>query len=553
MSSAKNDQIETTTNTKSSSTFIRRFTIRRVRLGAIIFALFVVIESAAQSLGIVKAYPNLEQRAKVINTLASNSALGLFYGNKNNNIVSPAGYMVYRILPILCLIGAIWMVMFINKMLRGQEEDGRWEMFISGQASAKSATLKTIIGAFTGIALAYIIIALLLLATGKNNQLDFSSSGSLVYSLAAVYGAVVSLGIGAITSQLAATKRKANIYGILVIVGFFLLRSVGNTVNSLAWIKNLTPFGWIDKIQPYYHTQVVWLLPLSLFAFICCWYAIRLSGKRDMGESIIEDSGVAKPNFKLLTTQLGFNFRANRFVLGGWLAMSVAIAGLVAVLDKTVAKSLTSTGSLAKTFSNLTGNPSAHIEVAYLGAGAYLIVTILMVMVAAGLGSVREEESSNRLENFISGIVSRQRWLSMRLLLLTASAVGITFLSNLILWVVVEAQGIHLGAGTLLFGGFSILGPVILLLGFGVLSFGIKPRITSIAMYVIIAWSFTIDIVSSVIKTSKFLADTSLLHYISLVPAASPDWMSFTVMTAAGLTLVLIGINIFRKRDLILE
>ncbi len=538
---------------KDSSSPIRRFTLKRIRLGAIIFGLFIVIEGISQSLAIVTAYPNVEQRAKVINMLASSSTLGLFYGNRYNNIISPAGYMVYRTLPFMYLIGAIWLLMFINKMLRGQEETGSWELFISGQISAKKATLKTILGTLSGILIAYIIIAVFLLVLGKNKQLDFSTGGTLVYSLAVICGPLVALAIGAITSQVASTKRKANIYGILTIVILFSLRSIGNTINNLAWLKDITPFGWIDKLHPYYHTQLIWLIPLITLVILCCAYAINISGKRDMGESLIQDSGIAKPNFKLLNTQIGFGFRSNKFVLGGWLALSLSIAALIAAIDKTVAKSLTSTGSVSKTFSNLTGNPSAHIELAYLGAGSYFIVTILLIMVTAGLNSIKEEEASGRLENFISGIISRKHWLGMRLLIIVLSSIVITFLSNLVLWLIVEAQGIHINAGLLLLGGFSMLGPVILLLGIGVLLYGIKPQIASRLMYVVIAWSFTLDIISSVTKTNKYLADTSLFHHIALVPAANPKWTSFLIMTFSGLILIILGIGIFQKRDLVLE
>jgi len=532
---------------------IGRFTLRRVSLGAIVFGLFAAVESMAQGLGIIAAYPDVAERAKVVNGLASNAALGLFYGDRHADIISGSGYMVYRILPVLGLVGAIWGLMFITKMLRGQEENGRWELLLTGQTSAAGATAKTILGASGGLVITFVLVALTLVLVGQGDKLPLSLSGSLVYSLAVIAGAAVAIGIGAVTSQLAATRRRAVLYGLIPIVLFFMVRSIGNVVDSLAWLKNLTPFGWIDKIHPFQSAQPIWLLPIAIVALAGCGLGVWLAGGRDIGASFVADSGSAKPAFGLLNSQLGFGVRLIRGVMTGWLLASVAIAAIVAAVDKTVANSLSDTNSFTQTFSNLTGNPQAQFEIAYLSAASYIIVTILMVMVTAGMAAVREEEASSRLDNFVSGTISRQYWLATRLALLLGGAAIITVVSNLAVWAVAATQDIHVSLATMLVGGLNVLGPVVLLLGLGVLLFGMLPRITTIAMYVLIAWSFTIDIVASALKTSATVANTSLLHYVSLVPAANPNWKSFTILTVAGLALMGLGIMAFQYRDLKVE
>jgi ABC-2 type transport system permease protein len=239
--------------------------------------------------------------------------------------------------------------------------------------------------------------------------------------------------------------------------------------------------------------------------------------------------------------------------MAGWLLASVAVAAIIAAIDKTVAKSLSGTGTLTKTFSNLSGNPDARLEVAYLSAASYIVVVILMLLATTSLGAVREEESSSRLDNLVSGAIGRGRWLGTRLGLLVCGMVLITSVSDFVVWVVAEAQGIHVSIATMLLGGLTVLGPVLFLLGCGVLLFGLLPRITTAAMYVLIGWSFTIDIVVSALKTSKLLADTSLLHYISLVPAANPKWGTFAVLTVVGFGLMCLGMAAFQRRDLQVE
>ena len=205
----------------ASQRVITQFTFRRSVIGAILFGVFASIESYAQGRGIVAAFPNVAERAKIIHGLANNAALSLFYGDKSANIISPDGYMVYRIMPILVLVGAIWMLGVTTKMLRGQEDSGRWELLLSGQSAARSATLKTLFGIAGAISIALLLIALLLAAAGHSGKFILTLGGSFYYALALIFGAVLAVAIGALTSQLAATRRYAMLYGASVIILFF--------------------------------------------------------------------------------------------------------------------------------------------------------------------------------------------------------------------------------------------------------------------------------------------------------------------------------------------
>ncbi len=543
-------------NLRGSKSAISWFTFRRSVFGGLLFGLFATAESYAQGRGIIAAFPNLTQRALIIHGLANNAALGLFYGDKTANIVSPSGYMVYRIMPILVLVAAIWAMTITTKMLRGQEENGRWELLLSGPFSSGQATLKSVLGIFGVFVGSFLVFGLTLALLSSKGAFRLTLGGSLYFALCILAGGIIGLAIGAITSQLAATRRSAMLYAAALIIVFFAVRSVANIINGLIWLKNLTPFGWIDKLRPFYYAQPIWFLPIVLFAGVCLVSAILLSSKRDLGQSLIADKDSAKPKFGLLNSQLGLNFRLLRNVLFGWLLGGVAFATLIASIDKTVAKTLGSSGSkgrLIKTFSNLTGNPDSRIEIAYLSAAGFFTITLLLIMTANYLSALRDEETSGRLDNLISGTLSRGYWLYARLALVLGAAVTITFIANVVIWALAAAQGISVSFLTLVLGGLNILGPLMLLLGIGVMVYGLVPKVLSIVMYALIGWSFTIDIISSALKLSKGFSDTSLLHYVSLVPAANPNWRTFTLISLIGLAGILIGAIVFDRRDLQIE
>lgn len=525
------------------------FTFRRALPAVFVFGVFAVIESIAQGLGIVAAYPNLAQRTKVVEALSSNGALSFFYGTNNPSIVTAAGYMVYRILPILALIGAIWSITFITKMLRGQEESGRWDLFLSGRVSQRQATIKVILAAIGGIGIAYILICLAMAAIGRNHNLYISFTGSLYYSLAVISGPLMATSIGAVTSQLAPTRRRAMLQGILLVVILYLIRSVANTISSLEWLKVITPFGWIDKLMPFYHPGYIWLLPVGLLTICLCALAVWLAGRRDSGCSFIAENDYIKPKYGLLNSLVAFDYRANRNVLFGYLSSAVLVSAIVASVDKTVGKALGSAGNFSKALSKFSGNASAHIDIAYLSAAGFMVLLILLVISTVSLNAAKEEELSSKLDNLISSKVTRTKWLSSRLVLLISWLLLTTVVSNFVVYGIARIEKVNVSAHLMMIGGLNILAPAILLIGIGVALYGLAPRLTSIIMYLAIVWSFTMGIVAS-LTTNTFLKDASLFHYSSLVPAVNPDWKTFTITSLAGLILVVFGFITFNRRDL---
>ncbi len=541
------------TATSRSQGVISRFTFRHTLRGAIIFGLFAGLENIAQAFGIVAAYPTAAQRVQVVHDLSSNPALGLLYGEPHGNIASAAGYMVYRTSMLLAVVAGVWGLLAATRMLRGQEEDGRWELLLTGSTTAARATRDTLRGFGMTIGVAYVLTVLIIAGAGSSSKVQVSLLGGLYYGLALLASAVLFAAVGALTSQLAATRRRAVLYGLLLLLVCYALRAIGNVASSLVWLKDITPFGWIDHLRPLNDSQPMWLLPLGVMAVLCTAVALFIAGRRDLGNSVIADKATARPHLWLLHMPLGLSLRTSRGVLLSWLLGSLLMSVVVASIAKTAAQSLVGTSSVSGAIAKLSGSATANLEMAFLSISGYLVATILMVMVITGLGSVREEEVRGRLDNFLVGTVSRTRWLSGRLLLLTSASLTICLLSSLAVWLVAVTQQIQVDPVKLMFGGLNVLGPVCLILGVGTLLYGLWPRLTTTVLYAWLAWSFTADIVASVITLNKAVLNTSLLHQIALTPAADPNWSTFAIVSLSGLVLMAVGLLAFQRRDLAAE
>lgn len=187
---------------------------------------------------------------------------------------------------------------------------------------------------------------------------------------------------------------------------------------------------------------------------------------------------------------------------------------------------------------------------AYLGV-AFLVVAVLVALAAAaGLTALRGEEASGRLDHLLARPVGRSGWLLGRIGTAAAGVISGGLLAGVAAWMGARATGASVGLGSLLQAGANVLPPALVVLGLGVLTFGIRPRVTAAACYALVAWSFLVLMVGTVLRANHWLLDTSLFRHISAAPAVDPDWTSAAVLVAVALVSTAIGAACFQRRDL---
>ena len=75
----------------------------------------------------------------------SDAGLAILLGPVGD-IETVGGYMVYKCFVFLTTIGAIWGLLAATKLLRGEEDAGRWQLVLSGGTRATRATAATLAG-----------------------------------------------------------------------------------------------------------------------------------------------------------------------------------------------------------------------------------------------------------------------------------------------------------------------------------------------------------------------------------------------------------------------
>ena len=547
MSATTNAVPSTAKFLRSPRTAVGRFVAKHTARSSLILGMILVFYMISKASTYLVAYPTEAARQKIAESLGTNVGIEALLGVAHH-IDTVSGYVTWNFLCLIAAVGAIWALLITTKTFRGEEDAGRWELFLGGQTTARRAASNALAGLASGLVIVYTICFLGLLGISRFNGAYFTLSACLFFALALTAGAAEFMAIGFLASQLMPTRSRAAGLSAVIFGVFYMIRLTADS-TSAHWLLNVSPLGWIERLQPMYNSQPIWLLPIGGFVLVLSGLAIWLAGRRDLGDGIVADKDTAKPHTRFLRSPFGVALRLNRAVILGWLIAVISIAYLYGELTKSAAQIVQST-TVESVFSRLAQAAHTQAVLAFLGFTLFFIMLVVMFYVASAVGRMRDDEAKGYLDNFLVRPVSRNRWLLGRIFLMTTVVVIACLLGGLSTWAGEATQHGGVTFHTLLLAGVNIMAPVLLILGIGIFSFGVMPRLTSVITFAAIGWSFLITMLGSGVSLNHWLLDTSLFHHVALVPAVGANWTTSGILVVLGLIFGLIGVLRFNTRDL---
>jgi ABC-2 type transport system permease protein len=530
---------------RGAAIVVLRLTARRaVRSGVLwgyVFGLYV----ATQALAYASSYRTVAQRAGLAKEFGSNAGVSALVGPAHD-IQTVAGFTVWKCLAVLAVVGAVWGLLTATRLLRGEEDAGRWELLLAGQTTRRVAAAQALVGLACGVAVLWTVSAVITVVVGRSSKVDISAPGALFLAVAVVAAAAMFLAVGALASQLAATRRQASAYAAAALGVSYALRMVADSGTGLGWLRWTSPLGWVEELQPLTAPHPLALLPIVGLIAVLGFLAVRLAGERDLGSSMLDDHASSAPHTRLLSGPSGLDLRLARPTLAGW-GVGIAAYGLVlGLVAKSAGSAISSSSSLTRAFSRL-GAIGAE---AYLGV-AFLLMAVLVAFVASGqISSARAEEAEGRLDHLLVRPVSRWSWLVGRLGVVTVVLLLGGLVAGVFTWLGAASQQSGVSFGTVLQAGLNVVPPAVCILGLGALVFGIWPRASTVATYGVLVWSFLVELVGGVVGLNHWVLDSSVFHQMAAAPAVSPDWTSGGVLLAVGVVAGLAGVIAFNFRDL---
>src|ERR1700680_3706974 len=125
--------------TRTESAIARR-AFTQLWVGAVAWAVIFGGTVASSALSYVSSFPTASSRHQLALTTAGNTGVAVLLGPVSS-IDTVGGYTVYKCFVFLTTIGAIWAVLAATRLLRGEEDAGRWQLLLAAETRASRATV----------------------------------------------------------------------------------------------------------------------------------------------------------------------------------------------------------------------------------------------------------------------------------------------------------------------------------------------------------------------------------------------------------------------------
>lgn len=517
--------------------------VRSGALWGLVFGLYVVASASGYS----SLYKTAASRASVARLFGTNTGVAAMIGPAHH-LETVAGFTSWRTVGVLTIVGAVWGLLIGTRLLRGEEDAGRWELLLSGNTTRGAAAAQAVLGLVAGIAALWAVTAAISVADGRSATVGFSTTAAIFLAAATTAGAAVFVGVGALAGQLASTRRQANVIGAAVLGASYLMRMVADSGSGVDWLRWISPLGWPEDLQPLIGSRPIALLPIAVTLGVLLGTAIWVASARDLGAGWLPSHDAPRSRLDLLDSATGLATRLTRWVAIAWIA-GLAVLGLVlGLVAQSAAAAISGSSAIEKALARLGGHRGG--AAAYVGFALILAAGLVAFAAAAQISATRSEEAEGHLDHLLARSVSRRSWMAGRLLIAAAIVLVASAATGLATWVGAASQHSGLGLGELTLAGLNVAPPALFVLGIGALTFGCWPRGASIITYGLVAWSFLVEFIASVIKNPRWLLDSSVLSHITPAPAADPSWTGAVWLIGLGLLAATVGVLAFERRDL---
>lgn len=517
----------------------RAFADGRVR--TIAFGLFFLLIAYVNVIGYRRSYTTVADRLALARSFGDNKAVRLFYGAPYD-LLTVGGYSAWRVGGFVVIVAAAWGLLAAVRALRAEEEAGRVELVLAGLVSRRDAYLAALAALAGGLVLLWLAL-FAGLALGR-----LAPGGSAYLALASVTPAAVFMGVGALASQLAPTRRLATELSAAVLGVALVLRVVADTSPSLSWLRWATPLGWAEELRPFAGPRPLLLLaPLGTTVALLV-LAGALAMRRDVGAGLLAASDSGPPRLRLLGSPTALALRGERASLVAWLAGTGLFAFVVGVLSTSFTHENIS-ADLRRQLAKV-GGASLLTPAGALGFYFLFFVLAASLFACAQLTATRHEEAEGRLETTFALPIGRARWLAGRLLLAAAGIVAVALVAAVVAWAGAAAQHAGVSLPLMLEAGLNCLPAALLFLGLGALAFALMPRATAAIVYGLVATAFAWELFGALLDVPRWTRDLSPFHHVALVPAQPFAVGAGVTMAAIAAAAAVVAVAAFARRDL---
>jgi ABC-2 type transport system permease protein len=522
-------------------TALVRRSVRDARTRTLAFVYLFAAYAYIQPVGFRHSYPTEAERIAFAHSFGSNKGLRLIYGQPFD-VTTVTGYTAWRVGGTLAIAAAIFGVLAAVRALRADEDTGRMELVLSAPVGRRTTYRAAVAAMGTGVAALWAAEFVGFVA----GRLPVAGSAYLALATASV--AAVFVGVGAVASQIAPSRRIATGLGLTVAGAALLLRVVADTTNS-GWLRWATPLGWAEEMRPFAGAQPLALLAPAAATLLLLALAWRLAAERDIGTGLLHARDTSPPRLALLSSPAAQALRASAGTLTAWTGGIAVFAVILGVVSESVTSADISE-NVQRQISKL-GSGNIATPTGYLAFIFIFFILAVSLFVCVQIGATRNEEEEQRLETLLSVPVGRARWLCGRLALAVAGAALLSLTAGLGSWAGAASAGTDVSVADMLQAGANCMPVSLLFLGLAALAYAVVPRASAGIAYGLVTVAFLWELVGSIAGVPKGLVDVTPFAHVGLVPTQAFRVVAAAVMVGVGAAAAAAAIALFRRRDLI--
>ena len=150
----------TTRTGRSAATVIARLTARKAVRSGVVWGYIFGALIASSAVSYARIYKTQAARDALAAAYGANKATSALFGPAPQ-LQTVAGFTAFKISMTLMLLGAVWGLLTSTRLLRGEEDGGRWELLLAGRTTRRRAAAQALAGLGAGGCVLWALTAIL--------------------------------------------------------------------------------------------------------------------------------------------------------------------------------------------------------------------------------------------------------------------------------------------------------------------------------------------------------------------------------------------------------
>jgi ABC-2 type transport system permease protein len=476
-------------------------------------------------------------------------------------IDTPGGYATWKY-GLTLLVVAIWPILAMSGMVRGEEDRGSMDVLLSLPRTRVRVALEKVAAMWTALLAMGILIGLLAFAGGAKVNAGISLSDAILFGvnlalISGLFGAIALL-----VSQFTQERRTAAGVTAGILLVFIVMDMVHRVVSDADWLSRLSPIYYFNLSKPLvagYGANAGALLVLVAISAVLTGAAVWLFPRRDIG------GVVAGPRFLSLPQRAA---RAPRPVISGdwslrsvyarglamvavptfWWTLAIAgFAGWMVIVDQQTAAKLRAILEGSSLMRGIFGGVATNAAI--LSALFIFLPVLLMAFAVTQANRWSADEDDGRLEVLLSTPQPRLRVILGRFAALATAAVVISLITLVVTLVVSSAIGLTLDGGNVAAATLSMIPLGLLVAAIGYLFAGwLRAAVeTGLLSFLLVIWFFISFIGPSLQFPDAALRLSAFYYYGTPLLNGLPLGDTLVVIAVGAVALALASLRFVRK------